>query len=75
MKTKPTRILNKLYVCNCGCHGSDPWHKSWYTRVITLDDGSTTSGTVRLPFSTQPVRVTYKLGLWQVERDSISYDK
>lgn len=78
-------IINRATVCNCGCHGSDPWHRSTYHRVVTQI--SDTEGTVQMPYSTQPVRVTRDFlgigeksgkpiyGAWVVDRDSIVYDK
>lgn len=62
--------------CSCGCQGQDPWHKASYRRTITLDEGSATSGTVSLPFSTKPVKVTFQHGsVWLVDRSSIVFDK
>jgi hypothetical protein len=83
MKIGPVTICNKLDVCGCGCHGSDPWHKSWYKRAITLDQGSETTGTVRMPYSTKPVRVVMHKrysdrpgdGFWVVDRKSIVFDR
>jgi hypothetical protein len=83
-KIGPVMIVNKAEACGCGCHGQDPWHKASYQRVVTLDEGSTTRGTVRMPYSTQPVRVwlhpsslnhMLKYQMWFVVRTSIVFDK
>ena len=72
-------IINRFETCNCGCNGSDPWHKKVYRRKVK--EISAIEGTVRLPFSTKPVRVTRRIygeisfGLWIVDRDSIIFDK
>ena len=73
-------IVNNAEVCRCGCHGSDPWHRSLYKRTVTVTGQD--EGTVKMPYSTQPVRVTQayygdvKLSnLWDVDRDSIVWDK
>jgi len=77
--TKTEPILNKLKPCGCGCHGSDPWHKATYRRVVTIT--SSTTGTVKLPYSTKPVRVTRHdygegvFGCWIVDVSSIDFDK
>lgn len=70
-----TRVIYRLTPCTCGCGGADPWHRGEFTRVITPIDEST--GTVRLPMSTQPVTVRRSAltGLWIVDRDSIVFDK
>jgi hypothetical protein len=73
------QILNKLEPCCCGCHGQDPWHRATYRRIVTRL--SETEGTVRMPYSTQPVRITRKdfggglYGAWIVDRNSINFDK
>lgn len=71
-------IINKLKPCNCGCQGSDPWHKATYRRTVTKIDALT--GHVQLPFSTKPVVVRREqygatFGAWIVDRDSIVFDK
>ena len=77
-------VLNKLEPCNCGCHGTDPWHRVMYHRIVTQTDDLT--GTVRMPYSTLPVKVTRDLlglrsngdplyGAWVVDRGSIVFDK
>lgn len=76
------RITNNLNVCSCGCHGSDPHHKSQYKRTITLDVGDDMHGTVVMPYSTQPVRVYMAVryseriadGYWRVDKDSVVAD-
>lgn len=73
MRGKRCRIINRLGPCRCGCQGQDPWHKETYWRVVTVTgDGE---GTVRMPYSTQPVRVTLDKYFWNVDRNSIVYDK
>ena len=71
-------IINKTKPCNCGCNGTDPWHKSTYKRSVTQT--SDTTGTVKLPYSSNPVVVTREAfdvngvtvyGPWIVYRDSI----
>lgn len=76
-KVGPVKVWNRTAPCRCGCKGQDPWHKERYSRVITLDEGSTTSGTVKMPYSTQPVRVVKdpKFDMWDVVRSSIVFDK
>lgn len=54
--TKATVYRSKQ--CRCGCHGSDPWHRHSYKRTVTLHPVDVTIGTVRLPMSSEPVRVT-----------------
>jgi hypothetical protein len=74
----PVTILNHVFVCTCGCHGSDPWHRTWYKRVVTVATADALEGTVRMPYSSKPVRVTrdvVKHGLWVVDRNSIVFDK
>ena len=78
-------ILNKLQTCTCGCRGKDPWHRTTYYRVVAKV--SDVEGTVRLPMSKRPVRVTrdsYGIsartgrelyGIWIVDRNSIIFDK
>lgn len=75
-------IINKLETCTCGCKGRDPWHQKEYSRAVKKI--SETEGTVRLPFSKQPVRVIRRLyvtekgscfGAWCVDRASIVFDK
>ena len=76
------RVTNNLNVCSCGCHGSDPHHKSQYKRTITLDVGDDMHGTVVMPYSTQPVRVYMATrysdriadGYWRVDKDSVVAD-
>lgn len=81
MASKAVMILNRMHKCNCGCGGSDPWHKRYYRRVVTqITD---VEGTVQMPYSTQPVRVTRRIvdasrGVycsWTVDRDSVVFDK
>lgn len=83
-KTKRQRIINKLTACNCGCQGQDPWHKATYLRSV--NQTTPTEGTVRMPYSSQPVRVTRQyygltvsnrpsFGSWIVDRDSIVWDR
>ena len=79
---KAVRVINKHDVCTCGCHGSDPWHRSVYRRIVkaieTRADGRTI-GVVRLPFSTLPVQVVRVAasagGLWEVVEASIVRDR
>lgn len=75
-------IINRIKPCNCGCGGSDPWHQSTYHRIVTR--WSDTEGTVKMPYSTKPVRVTREAftvgdrvvyGGWCVDRDSIVFDR
>jgi len=72
-------IINKTETCNCGCGGNDPWHRLTYRRVVTKS--SETEGTVRMPYSSKPVRVTRKkyrngeFGMWRVDRESIVFDR
>lgn len=89
MATKTELIMARLTPCNCGCQGADPWHRATYRRVVDevqAVDETHQQGTVRLPFSTCPVRVTRegffseKCGrvlwqLWVVDRKSIVFDK
>lgn len=77
----PQHILNNVTPCRCGCKGRDPWHKSWYRRVVRdikdLPNGGR-EGLVRMPYSTQPVRVfqgTSGSSVWTVDKDSIEHDK
>lgn len=81
---KAEQIINRLRPCRCGCGGKDPWHKSTYRRVVTK--ATETEGTVQLPMSTKPVRVTREswfsellnrpnYGAWIVDRSSIEFDK
>ena len=79
---RKSRIVNKDATCNCGCGGGDPWHKRSYRRVVTQT--SDTTGTVRMPYSTQPVPVmrdSFEVdgkilyGGWAVVRDLIVWDK
>ena len=37
-KTTPQRIVNRLTPCNCGCKGSDSWHRSEYKRCVTVTE-------------------------------------
>ena len=70
------RILNKINVCQCGCHGSDPWHRSWYTRTVRVTSADALEGWVKLPYSTEHVRVTRARATWRhwtVDRSSINY--
>lgn len=80
------RIMARASTCKCGCRGRDSWHRSWYTRSVTVDPTDPTRGTVRLPQSTQPVVVVRgpQLGgfahgpavfIWNVDRSSIINDK
>ena len=69
--TSTERITYRATACNCGCSGSDPWHRREYRRVVsnatpmngeckTRDMGTLKYkqvGWVRLPMSTRPVRV------------------
>ena len=82
MLTKAELIIARQTTCNCGCKGSDPHHRRYYKRIVHLI--SETSGTVRLPMSSQPVAVKREIlihgdrpvyGGWTVVRDSIVYDK
>lgn len=73
MRGTRCRIINRLGPCRCGCQGQDPWHKETYWRVVTVTGEG--EGTVRMPYSTQPVRVTLDKYYWYVDRDSIVYDK
>ena len=75
--SKANLIINKLEVCGCGCHGSDPWHRSEYRRVVKTTPGSL-EGTVIMPYSTKPVRVVRDTPngiVWVVDRSSIVFDK
>jgi hypothetical protein len=54
MRGKRCRILNRAKPCSCGCLGQDPWHKAWFWRVVTVVAPG--EGTVRMPYSRQPVR-------------------
>lgn len=71
MSTKVT-ITKRIDPCNCGCHGSDPWHQKSYERVIrdvveTTGAVATCMGTstfdkratVRVPWSDEPVEVVH----------------
>ena len=39
--------------CNCGCKGTDSWHKTWFKRVVKTTDGKT--GTIKTPWGEQEV--------------------
>lgn len=69
------KVINRFKPCTCGCKGTDPWHRSEYSRVITLIEPD--RGTVKLPMSSQPVTVIKSphTGLWIVDRDSIIFDR
>ena len=76
-------IIARTSACNCGCSGSDPWHKHYYKRIVNVITDIT--GTVRLPMSSQPVRVFREVliegergpiyGAWTVDRESIVFDR
>lgn len=86
---KAEQIIARLKPCNCGCHGSDPWHKPTYRRVVRdIEQVSEyrQRGTVSLPQSNQPVtvyrdgcysercgRILY--GAWIVDRSTIINDR
>jgi hypothetical protein len=71
MRTKTSFITYRFKPCNCGCKGSDPWHKTTYRRVVrnvremtgvmVTRDGYPKEyraiGYVTLPMSTKPVQV------------------
>lgn len=75
------RIYNRFRPCNCGCKGTDPWHRSTYDRKLKMIDEET--ATCRLPMSTKPVIVRKKIikcgniswDIWVVDRDSIVFDR
>ncbi len=81
-KTTREQIVNKLEPCGCGCHGQDPWHKATYYRTVTQT--TPTEGTVKLPYSEAPVRVTRRdlgysdrlqvqlYGVWIVETRGVN---
>lgn len=73
MRGKRCRILNRVGPCRCGCQGQDPWHKETYWRVVT--ETAPGEGTVRMPYSTKPVRVTLDKYIWVIDRNSIDFDK
>ena len=85
METSKTK--SKVYrrkPCGCGCRGRDPWHQSSYLRVVEIASATATEGWVRLPMSTDPVRVTRKaydivgaqvFGDWMIDADSVNHNK
>jgi hypothetical protein len=76
MRGNRCRILNRCRPCGCGCLGQDPWHKAWFWRVVTVVAPG--EGTVRMPYSRQPVRVTLdpqSPHVWDVDRASIVFDR
>jgi len=34
MKTKTTKQIRRDKPCNCGCKGTDPWHRRTFDRVV-----------------------------------------
>ena len=87
--TSTEQIIARLAPCGCGCHGSDPWHRPTYQRVVrNIEQVSEfrQRGEVSLPQSSLPVtvyrdgfysevcgRVLY--GAWIVDRETIVNDK
>lgn len=56
-KEKSTVFRFGNMTCNCGCRGTDPWHRRSYRRVVTVGSDPT-RGTVSLPWTSHPVPVT-----------------
>ena len=54
---KKQTIQTRTEPCNCGCQGSDPWHKKYYTRTVTNISPCGRYGESRLPFATGTAKV------------------
>ena len=70
--------IRRASTCNCGCGGTDPWHRREYKRTVSVGSEDALEGFVKLPMSEHPVRVTrpaevarYKIPIWWIDSDSI----